>query len=758
MTTWLLRAIVAAACLMLGPVAAAQEQLLDLSAQSARVSRAARGNRLEPARADRLQTVAEFLRQRHDETTIRNLVVERRHEAAGRVHLTLRQQVAGLEVYGTYVRASFAPNGDLISVVENLVPAARALRPALIGPEAALSAVMTRFYPGAPEPPERATVAGVTTFEAVGPLSDPPTVTRVALPLRGAVLDSGYLVQTWDVDNVLRRSVVSSRGEILHVELRTSPDSYRIFPVSPAAGGQVVVQGPEEWLGSSTTTSGNNVDAYLDRDNDNGPDAGGRPISPTQDFTFAWDGTASPTTTTNQMAGVTNLFYLNNVLHDRLHAYGFTESAGNFQVDNFGRGGQGGDPVRAEAQDGGGVNNANFATPPDGQSPRMQMYLWTTAAPERDGDLDSDIVYHEYGHGLTWRMIGDMSGAAAGAVGEGMSDTLATYFNDDDRVAEYSANNAIGIRSAPYTGYTRTYGLVVGILGPHLDGEIYAATLWRLRQLWIGQGWPTDTLLRHIVDGMNYTTPRPAFEDMRDGILSSIDQLETGIDPDEASCTVWTAFAQFGIGEGADGGEICAPILGCFFQATESFAVPEACGSTPPPQNAPPTVTITSPADQQVVTAGTAVTFAASAADAEDGDLAAGLIWTSDLDGTIGTGGSFTTSTLSEGTHFVTAVVSDSGGLIGTAAVTLTVQPPQPPPPVTLTLSAGTRKVKGSRFADLAWTGGPGGTTAVYRDDAIIAPAVTGSEYTDTLPKKGRSFTYHVCQAGICSNQVVVTF
>ena len=43
----------------------------------------------------------------------------------------------------------------------------------------------------------------------------------------------------------------------------------------------------------------------------------------------------------------------------------------------------------------------------------------------RDGDLDSDIVYHEYGHGLTWRMIGKMSGPMAGAIGEGMSDVLA---------------------------------------------------------------------------------------------------------------------------------------------------------------------------------------------------------------------------------------------------------------------------------------------------------------------------------------------
>ena len=62
------------------------------------------------------------------------------------------------------------------------------------------------------------------------------------------------------------------------------------------------------------------------------------------------------------MAAVTNLFYLNNVLHDKLRRHGFTEAAGNFQANNFGPGGVGNDPVNAEAQDGGGTNNANFAT------------------------------------------------------------------------------------------------------------------------------------------------------------------------------------------------------------------------------------------------------------------------------------------------------------------------------------------------------------------------------------------------------------
>ncbi len=73
---------------------------------------------------------------------------------------------------------------------------------------------------------------------------------------------------------------------------------------------------------------------------------------------------------------VQNLFYLNNVIHDTLSSHGFTEAAGNFQEQNFTASGADSDSVNAEAQDGSGTDNANFATPADGSNPRMQMYLW----------------------------------------------------------------------------------------------------------------------------------------------------------------------------------------------------------------------------------------------------------------------------------------------------------------------------------------------------------------------------------------------
>jgi extracellular elastinolytic metalloproteinase len=121
---------------------------------------------------------------------------------------------------------------------------------------------------------------------------------------------------------------------------------------------------------------GNNVAAYDDSpntgnlySNTNSPNGG-----TTLDFDFPFDPALSSKRNLN--AGVVNLFYWNNMLHDVMASKGFDEAAGNFQYKNFGTAGLANDLVRAEAQDGGGTNNANFSTPPDGSSGRMQMYLW----------------------------------------------------------------------------------------------------------------------------------------------------------------------------------------------------------------------------------------------------------------------------------------------------------------------------------------------------------------------------------------------
>ena len=127
----------------------------------------------------------------------------------------------------------------------------------------------------------------------------------------------------------------------------------------------------------STLTRGNNSEAYSDRDNNNVIDPGSQPDGGAGlDFNFPSD-YLNEHPQTYVPASVTNLYYWCNIVHDVMYRYGFDDPSGNFQVNNYGRGGTGGDDVRCEAQDGSGENNANFSTPAaDGGRPRMQMFLW----------------------------------------------------------------------------------------------------------------------------------------------------------------------------------------------------------------------------------------------------------------------------------------------------------------------------------------------------------------------------------------------
>ena len=537
---------------------------IDLSSKGARIHRAAGNTALTPpSRGARADAVKSFLSSQGRGPAAQSLQVTGENARGAVTHLRFEQRVAGLPVYGTYVKASIDDRGRVRSVIENIVDPGP-VAPARISGDEAVARAIGFHHPG------RA-ASGSFWFRA-------PSAARVAVPLEDGSLVEGYLVETWEnASNNLWHTVVGGDGSVVYTELRTASDTYKIFPNHPGVTPQVVVSGPGAgnaqspagWV-TNNTTIGNNVDAYLDRDNNNAADTNGRPVSSTKNFEFTANLTQAPTLLVNQQAAVTNLFYLNNVIHDKLYRHGFNEAAGNFQTNNFGKGGLGNDAVLAEAQDGGGTNNANFATPADGSKPRMQMYLWNRSTPNRDGDLDSDIVWHEYGHGLTWRMIGSMSGPLAGAIGEGMGDTLAIYVNRNDVMGEYSYNAPGGIRRFPYTNYPNTFSDVTGS-SVHADGEIYAATMWRLLALWEAAGYTQDQLFDYVVDGMNYTPARPSYEDMRDGILAAV--------PTQAQdCVVWNAFAQFGIGVGADGRVTC--YFGIFCTApviTESFAKPAVC-------------------------------------------------------------------------------------------------------------------------------------------------------------------------------------
>jgi extracellular elastinolytic metalloproteinase len=737
----------------------------DFSARAARIERAAPGRPLTPPSSAAPQDIVrEYIRGRHAAATMQSLVVTRDAADASAHHLAFEQEVAGLRVHGAYLRASLSARGELLTVIDQLVPVP-ALVPERVGARDALASVLRRYYPQAAVPAAVRSSDNETVFAASPLFPDPPTATRIAVPMANGALHVGYVVETWDRDNILRHTVVGGDGRVLIEELRTNTDKYNVFANHPVVTGQQVVEGPGAGNGQScygwvtgNTTIGNNVDAYLDRDNNNAPDANGRPISVKSgqdaEFLAAADLGAAPTTTINQQVAVTNLFYLNNVIHDKLYRHGFTEAFGNFQTNNCAPGGKANDPVNAEAQDGGGTNNANFATPADGSRPRMQMYLWNLSTPHRDGDLDSDIVYHEYGHGLTWRMVGGMSGPLAGAIGEGMSDVLAIYLNDNDVVGEYSYNNPKGIRRYRYTDYPLRYGDVKGS-SVHNDGEIYAAAMWKLRSEWSSKNVADeDRLFDYVVGGMKYTPSRPAYEHMRDGILSAI--AADAARPAGASCAVWTAFAQFGIGEGAEGKESCR-IFTCSVTIKQSFVVPATACSTGQQENTAPVVTISSPANGASFLTTDSITFAASVTD-EDSNLAGSLSWISNLSGSIGSGATFPTS-LAAGTHTITASVTDSGGLSGSSSIAITVTAPQSSG---ITLSVRAYKVKGVQTADLTWSGATGTNVDVYRTGQILTETANDGNEIDSIGAKGGgSYTYRVCEAGsttTCSNEAVATF
>jgi extracellular elastinolytic metalloproteinase len=295
---------------------------------------------------------------------------------------------------------------------------------------------------------------------------------------------------------------------------------------------------------------------------------------------------------------VTNLFYLNNFIHDVQYQYGFDEAGGNFQVNNYGRGGAGNDSVRAEAQDGAGVNNANFGTPPDGQRPRMQMFVWTSPNPDRDGDLDAGIVFHEYGHGISNRLVGGPANVNCltnrQQPGEGLSDWWALAHTaevgdtgaDPRGMGTYSLGQPTsgnGIRTQRYSTNpavnTWTYASINGMAVPHGVGSVWAQAAWEVYwklvdrhgfdpNLFNGNGNAgNQRMMLYVVEGLKNTACNPTFTQVRDGIIQAAIDNHGG----EDVCPMWEAFAAFGLGTNAvsSGANGTTP--------TNGFAIPASC-------------------------------------------------------------------------------------------------------------------------------------------------------------------------------------
>jgi len=179
---------------------------------------------------------------------------------------------------------------------------------------------------------------------------------------------------------------------------------------------------------------------------------------------------------------------------------------------------------------------------------------------------------------------------------------------------------------------------------------------------------------------------------------------------------------------------------------------------TPPPAvtNTPPAPSISSPTDASVFTEGTVITFTGAAMDVEDGDVTASLAWSSNVDGPLGMGGTFTTTTLSVGTHVITAIATDSGSLTGSTSITITINANSPP---TVTISEPTDASNfgfgsevtftgaamdvedGDLTASLAWSSdvdGPLGTGGTFATSALsVGTHVITASITDSGGQTG---------------------
>ncbi|HSI87779.1 MAG TPA: M36 family metallopeptidase [Pyrinomonadaceae bacterium] len=448
------------------------------------------------------------------------------------------------------------------------------------------------------------------------------------------------------------------------VEEQTQPATYNVYanpnamipvadspnPLSPGPNGLTGAQGARinrtlvtrvgneapytfnnnGWMTDGTnTTDGNAVEAGVDRENPAGIDPNGKPVPTTNrvfDFpmnpsnpsgmpnsgesplpagvapgTCDAEGTNRPLIDF-QKGVATQLFYIVNWFHDETYRLGFNEISFNFQHDNFGRGGLGGDRIQANAQVCLGTNGGSFGTGADGIRGRLNLFIWPGPDPDIDGSLDADVAIHELTHGLSNRLHGNAIGLAtnmARGMGEGWSDLYAHAMLSEpsdplDGVyaigaystyllfSGYTVNGYYGIRRFPKAIMSSTGGpqnrphnpltfadidqtqinvndgaFPQGPIGSsssadqvHNAGEVWSSALWEVRAKYIQRlGWEIGNrrFLQHVTDGMKLSPLAPTFLNARDAILAAA--LGGGTPADAAD--VWSGFAIRGMGASA---------------------------------------------------------------------------------------------------------------------------------------------------------------------------------------------------------------
>ncbi len=565
----------------------------------------------------------------------------------------LGQFINGIPVFRGEIKAGFTKNGEIVRVINNLAPAveyqtlSEDFRDPLDAVKTAAQFINVSEDSLSLSRNDEATDNLKTTF---GNGDWATTAEKMYFPVEPGVARPAWRVLIWQPVNAFYVIVDAETGAMLWrknitqdqtqtstfsvyanpnamINVADSPFPFTPGPTSPngqqGAGisrTSVSRTGNEipytfnnlGWITDGITkTDGNAVQAGLDRDTVNGIDTNSEASSASRNFTYSYN-PFNPNTNTGdspipstqtypgsqfQQGSVTQMFYISNWYHDELYRLGFTEAAGNFQNNNFGRGGVGSDRISAEGQDSSGTDNANFSTPADGGRGRMQMYVWSGPNPVIDGNLDADVIIHELTHGLSNRLHGNGNGLSsnmADGMGEGWSDFYAHALLSEPNdplngvyttggYATYllaglgTRNYYYGIRRFPKAIMSSTGGPNNRPHNPltfadidatqsntadgaypaafvanyaddtHPAGEVWSSALWEIRAKFIARlGWAEGNrkILQYVTDGMKLAPVNPTFLQERDAIVAAT--LASGTAADVAD--VWAGFAIRGMG------------------------------------------------------------------------------------------------------------------------------------------------------------------------------------------------------------------
>ncbi len=556
-------------------------------------------------------------------TLAEQLVVERARTLGdgAMVHVELRRWIDGIGVAGPPVRVALTTAGDLVAVTGTPEPAPVAARLDRLGPVDAVRVAALKLE-------QRSPTGEPAVLESPAAPGEPfrlrwGSARRQLAAWQRFVAEDDGLHLGWEVlytaadGRMWMAQVDGGTGRLVRREPLTftaGPPHGLAFtqgspqplphPGTPPASGKAPevsrvdtsfagdpVASPHGWVGSALKSEGNNVIAREDHDDDDGLTTPGEgATAPNGDFSFPLQlGAGAPPITDFVPAVVTNLFYWTNWAHDALYALGFDEAAGNFQADNLDRGGVGGDPLRAFAQQGATLDspirdNAYMSTPPDGFAPEMGMFIWGPYSGwYTDSALDADIIVHEYTHGATARLGSAWYDLQSGAMNEGNSDFMALNLllpagidpGGSYPVATYASQDfQHGIRTRPYSSdagiNSLTYGdfgHVVGLPEVHADGEIWVEAMWECRARLVarhGDAQGRERAGRLLLDMLLLAPPNPSMLEARDAFLLAERVRYGGEDQD----ALWQAFAARGMGAGAFGGD------GSTLTVEESFADP----------------------------------------------------------------------------------------------------------------------------------------------------------------------------------------